>query len=172
VSSPHPGAAQRPGTLAPATDARIVGERYRLDAWLGSGGRGQVWRAEDLALGRPVAVNLLGPAPEPPTETLTAIMSGYEAARARIISASASAGRHSADRSPAVPPGVAPTVPVDLGSGLPRPRPAVPDPAPTPAKVPGRHGPGLVRSLLTRLTAGLRSPSALGTGADHPLRWT
>jgi serine/threonine-protein kinase len=40
---------------------RMVAGRYRLDELAGSGGAGQVWRAVDLVLERPVAVKLLWP---------------------------------------------------------------------------------------------------------------
>lgn len=125
-------------------------------------------------------MNVLCPAPEPPADALTAIMSGYEDARARIISAPEVPSAPALRSAPALPSaplaveptGVLPTVPVDLRSGLPCPRPAVPDPAPTATTAPGRRGQGLVRSLLARLTTGLPGPSPAAGGADHPLRWT
>ncbi len=42
-------------------DCRFVGDRYELTALLATGGMGQVWRARDLALERPVAVKVLRP---------------------------------------------------------------------------------------------------------------
>ena len=39
----------------------LVEGRYRLDGRIAVGGMGEVWRATDLVLGRPVAVKLLRP---------------------------------------------------------------------------------------------------------------
>ena len=59
-----------PGTVVRLPAAAIVmsraepgllADRYRLDELLASGGTGQVWRAVDLVLQRPVAVKLLRP---------------------------------------------------------------------------------------------------------------
>jgi eukaryotic-like serine/threonine-protein kinase len=42
-------------------DCRFVGDRYELLGLLATGGMGQVWRARDLGLDRPVAVKVLRP---------------------------------------------------------------------------------------------------------------
>jgi serine/threonine-protein kinase len=39
--------------------AAVLGDRYRLIERIAAGGQGEVWRAEDTALGRPVAVKVL-----------------------------------------------------------------------------------------------------------------
>ena len=38
---------------------RVLGDRYELDELIASGGMGQVWRARDTLLGRPVAIKVL-----------------------------------------------------------------------------------------------------------------
>ncbi len=48
----------------------ILGERYRLDKRIAAGGVGQVWKAADLLLSRPVAVKVLRPEYADHPETL------------------------------------------------------------------------------------------------------
>jgi serine/threonine protein kinase len=44
------------------TAGDVLGNRYRLDEPIATGGMGEVWRATDVVLGRPVAVKVLRPA--------------------------------------------------------------------------------------------------------------
>ena len=55
------GSSSRPETPAPPGPTDVLSDRYRLDAVIGQGGVGTVWRARDLQLQRDVAVKQLQP---------------------------------------------------------------------------------------------------------------
>lgn len=108
-------------------------------------------RDADLTLGPPLAADAF----RADAAALAAITSGYEDARARIISADppTPAGRHRAEPTEAAPPGWAPTVPVELVHGLARPLQvsrAAADAAPPSSAPPSRWSVRL-RGLLAHL---------------------
>src|ERR1700760_4702099 len=74
-----------PETTGPRTAAlggELVGDRYRLQEILGSGGMGRVWLAEDELLRRPVAVKeMLGPAADRVDIQLRTVREARAAAR-------------------------------------------------------------------------------------------
>ncbi|HEX9553698.1 MAG TPA: hypothetical protein VF983_10880, partial [Streptosporangiaceae bacterium] len=45
--------------MSVSVNTEVLAARYRLDHLIASGGMGEVWRAVDLVLDRPVAVKLL-----------------------------------------------------------------------------------------------------------------
>src|SRR6478672_11547610 len=65
-------------------DGAVLGGRFVLDERIGSGGYGEVWRATDTVLSRPVAVKLLYPRYAQRAETLARFLA--EARHAGVLS--------------------------------------------------------------------------------------
>ena len=55
---------RRPPRQRPPVRQGLVASRFRIEALLGQGGMGQVYRAEDVLLGQPVALKFLPAARE------------------------------------------------------------------------------------------------------------
>ena len=73
-TAPSAGRDGAPGAQSRLGRGDVVGQRWRLEEFLKSGGMGRVWRATDLRLLEPVAIKLMDPA-----------IVGTEAARERFI---------------------------------------------------------------------------------------
>lgn len=65
-----------------AAPGSIVGERYQLDRFLGSGGMGVVWSAQHVALRRPVAVKFVS-SPDDPRASQRFLVEARAAAKVR-----------------------------------------------------------------------------------------
>jgi serine/threonine protein kinase len=76
------GQSGSPGAQGRLGRGDVVGQRFRLDDFLRSGGQGRVWRATDLRLLEPVALKLMNPASV-----------GTEAARASFLREAQAAAR-------------------------------------------------------------------------------
>ena len=86
--TPPPRAASRPSSHSSRDQGRytpgeVIADRYRLIAMLGRGGMGEVYRADDLSLGSPVALKFL---PEHKTDEYTLERFRNEVRIARRIS--------------------------------------------------------------------------------------
>lgn len=68
---------------AALADEWVLGDRYRCDAPIGSGGMGEVYRGYDLQLDRRVAIKLMQPPPAPPFRPGTAEAAALAEAAAR-----------------------------------------------------------------------------------------
>src|SRR6476661_5318999 len=70
-----------PGDRAPFLPGTVVGDRYRIIALVGRGGMGEVYRADDLKIGQPVALKFLPPDFERDPERLQRLLGEVRIAR-------------------------------------------------------------------------------------------
>ncbi|MCT2592594.1 bifunctional serine/threonine-protein kinase/ABC transporter substrate-binding protein [Streptomyces sp. N2-109] len=73
------------GSEGRLTGLELAG-RYRLEARLGAGGMGEVWRARDRTLGREVAVKVFTPRQEPDGEEYAGLLARFRQ-EARVVAA-------------------------------------------------------------------------------------
>src|SRR5437016_874855 len=83
------------------TPGVILGDRYRIIGLLGRGGMGEVYRADDLKLGQPVALKFLAPGFEKNADRLRRFLDEVRTARqvshtnvCRIYDAAEAEGHH------------------------------------------------------------------------------
>src|SRR5258705_174747 len=73
--------APKPGDRAPFLPGTLVGNRYRIVALAGRGGMGEVYRADDLKIGQPVALKFLSADLERDADRLQRLMGEVRIAR-------------------------------------------------------------------------------------------
>src|SRR5205823_3824545 len=88
-------------TGAPFTTGEVVAGRYRIVGLLGRGGMGEVYRAEDLTLGHPVALKFLPRSVEQSAELLDRLLGEVRVTRqishpnvCRVYDIGSAEGRH------------------------------------------------------------------------------